>query len=207
MRTILARFFVAIVCGLSVSSAWADTTEVTTILRNTHEKQVQLTRNGMISLNTWAGVNLIGSGIGWGLTNGQQKYFHQMNVMWNVVNVGIAIPGLLGTKKMARESVTFSKVAQRQNKLENVYLFNAGLDVGYMATGWALFNFGNTKTGEMRLRFRGYGQSLVLQGGYLFVYDLIMFALLKRTGKALKPLWNNVQVAPYGLGMSVRVRL
>jgi hypothetical protein len=207
MRTILARFFVAIVCGLSVSSAWADTTEVTTILRNTHEKQVQLTRNGMISLNTWAGVNLIGSGIGWGLTNGQQKYFHQMNVMWNVVNVGIAIPGLLGTKKLARESVTFSKVAQRQNKLENVYLFNAGLDVGYMATGWALFNFGNTKTGEMRLRFRGYGQSLVLQGGYLFVYDLIMFALLKRTGKALKPLWNNVQVAPYGLGMSVRVRL
>ena len=207
MRTILARFFVAIVCGLSVSSTWADTTEVTTILRNTHEKQVQLTRNGMISLNTWAGVNLIGSGIGWGLTNGQQKYFHQMNVMWNVVNIGIAIPGLLGTKKLARESVTFSKVAQRQNKLENVYLFNAGLDVGYMATGWALFNFGNTKTGEMRLRFRGYGQSLVLQGGYLFVYDLIMFALLKRTGKALKPLWNNVQVAPYGLGMSVRVRL
>jgi hypothetical protein len=207
MRTIVARFFVAFVSGLSVSSAWADTTEVTTILRNTHEKQVQLTRNGMISLNTWAGVNLIGSGIGWGLTNGQQKYFHQMNVMWNVVNVGIAIPGLLGTKKMARESVTFSKVAQRQNKLENVYLFNAGLDVGYMATGWALFNFGNTKTGEMRLRFRGYGQSLVLQGGYLFVYDMIMFALLKRTGKALKPLWNNVQVAPYGLGMSVRVRL
>jgi hypothetical protein len=207
MRTILPRFFVAFVCGLSVSSAWADTTEVTTILRNTHEKQVQLTRNGMISLNTWAGVNLIGSGIGWGLTNGQQKYFHQMNVMWNVVNIGIAIPGLLGTKKLARESVTFSKVAQRQNKLENVYLFNAGLDVGYMATGWALFNFGNTKTAEMRLRFRGYGQSLVLQGGYLFVYDMIMFALLRRTGKSLKPLWNNVQVAPYGLGMSVRVRL
>jgi hypothetical protein len=207
MRGFITHFFCLLGCSLSITTAVADTTEVNLILRNTHEKQVQLTRNGMISLNTWAGVNLIGSGIGWGLTNGQQKYFHQMNVMWNVVNVGIAIPGLLGTKKLARESVTFSKVAQRQNKLENVYLFNAGLDVGYMATGWALFNFGNTKTGEMRLRFRGYGQSLVLQGGYLFVYDMIMFALLKRTGKALKPLWNNVQVAPYGLGMSVRVRL
>lgn len=207
MRGFITHFFCLLGCSLSITTAVADTTEVNLILRNTHEKQVQLTRNGMISLNTWAGVNLIGSGIGWGLTNGQQKYFHQMNVMWNVVNVGIAIPGLLGTKKLARESVSFSKVAQRQNKLENVYLFNAGLDVGYMATGWALFNFGNTKTGEMRLRFRGYGQSLVLQGGYLFVYDMIMFALLKRTGKALKPLWNNVQVAPYGLGMSVRVRL
>ena len=207
MQTLSIRFFVLFLCAFSFFPAMADTTEVNTILRSTHEKQIQLTRNGMISLNTWAGVNLIGSGIGWGLTNGQQKYFHQMNVMWNVVNLGIAIPGLLGTKKLARESITFSKVAQRQNKLENVYLFNGGLDVGYMATGWALFNFGNTKTGEMRLRFRGYGQSLVLQGGYLFVYDMIMFALLKRTGKALKPLWNNVQVAPYGLGMSVRVRL
>jgi hypothetical protein len=66
-----------------------------------------------------------------------------------------------------------------------------------------LFNFGNNQTGELRNRFRGYGQSLVLQGGYLFVYDMVMFALLKRTGKKLDVMWKNVSITPTGLGMRI----
>ena len=72
-----------------------------------------------------------------------------------------------------------------------------------MATGWALFNFGNTKTGELRHRFRGYGQSLVLQGGYLLIYDLVMFALFKKSGKKLDTVWKNVTITPTGMGMII----
>lgn len=176
--------------------------QTTSLLEEINQRQVQQTRNGMISLNAWAGANLLSGGIGFYTTSGDTRYFHQMNAFWNVVNLGIAIPGLIGTYKKSSE-LTFESVYKRQKQLETIYLFNAGLDVGYMATGWALFNFGNTKTGELRHRFRGYGQSLVLQGGYLLIYDLVMFALFKKSGKKLDVVWKTVTITPTGMGMII----
>ena len=51
-------------------------------------------------------------------------------------------------------------------------LFNAGLDVGYMATGAYLWERGIRKDSR---GLKGYGQSLILQGGFLFTFDLIMY--------------------------------
>jgi hypothetical protein len=185
------------------AGAQEQASEPTLLLKQIDERQTQLTRNGMISLNVWAGANLISGGIGYFQTTGDTRYFHQMNAFWNIVNVGIAVPGLIGTYKRKNDELTFESVYKNQQKLQTVYLFNAALDVGYMASGWALFNFGNNQTGELRNRFRGYGQSLVLQGGYLFVYDMVMFALLKRTGKKLDVMWKNVSSTPTGLGMRI----
>jgi len=192
-----------IILFLGHTSAQELTAEPTLLLKEIDERQTQLTRNGMISLNVWAGANLISGGIGYFQTTGDTRYFHQMNAFWNIVNVGIAVPGLIGTYKRKNGELTFKSVYKNQQKLQTIYLFNAGLDIGYMATGWALFNFGNNQTGELRNRFRGYGQSLVLQGGYLFVYDMVMFALLKRTGKKLDVMWKNVSITPTGLGMRI----
>lgn len=178
--------------------------ETSLLLKEIDARQTQLTRNGMISLNAWAGANLVMGGIGYFQSTGDARYFHQMNAFWNVVNVGIAVPGLIGTYRKKTKELTFESVYKNQQKLQTIYLFNAGLDVSYMVTGWALFNYGNTQTGTLRNRFRGYGQSLVLQGGYLFVYDMIMFALLKKTGKKLDLMWKNVTISPSGLGMVIR---
>ncbi len=178
--------------------------ETSLLLKEIDARQTQLTRNGMISLNAWAGANLVVGGIGYFQSTGDARYFHQMNAFWNVVNVGIAVPGLIGTYRKKTKELTFESVYKNQQKLQTIYLFNAGLDVSYMVTGWALFNYGNTQTGTLRNRFRGYGQSLVLQGGYLFVYDMIMFALLKKTGKKLDLMWKNVTISPSGLGMVMR---
>jgi len=178
--------------------------DVHPLLKEIDARQTQLTRNGMISLNAWAGANLVVGGIGYYQTTGDARYFHQMNVFWNVVNVGIAVPGLIGTYRKKSTDLSFESVYKDQQKLQTIYLFNAGLDVSYMVAGWALFNFGNNQTGTLRNRFRGYGQSLVLQGGYLFVYDMIMFALLKKTGKKLDVMWKNVTISPAGLGMVVK---
>lgn len=178
--------------------------ETSLLLKEIDARQTQLTRNGMISLNAWAGANLVVGGIGYFQSTGDARYFHQMNAFWNVVNVGIALPGLIGTYRKKTKELTFESVYKNQQKLQTIYLFNAGLDVSYMVTGWALFNYGNTQTGTLRNRFRGYGQSLVLQGGYLFVYDMIMFALLKKTGKKLDLMWKNVTISPSGLGMAIK---
>ncbi|HDP76309.1 MAG TPA: hypothetical protein ENN49_10700 [Bacteroidales bacterium] len=44
----------------------------------------------MLILGGWATANLIVGGYGWSKTTGQEKYFHQMNFMCNVVNLSIA---------------------------------------------------------------------------------------------------------------------
>jgi len=59
---------------------------------NTHRHQTD--KKLMLTLGSWAGLNIIGSGIGWATsTNEQNKSFHQMNVMWNVVNLGLKLNG------------------------------------------------------------------------------------------------------------------
>ena len=54
----------------------------------------------MLSLGSWASMNIVGSGIGWARSNSEEnKYFHQMNVMWSLVNLGLAIPGYIKAKQ------------------------------------------------------------------------------------------------------------
>jgi len=169
------------------------------ILLDVNQRQTNISRMGMISLTGWAAGNMIVGGIGMGQTTGQEKYFHQMNLFWNIVNLGIAVPGLIGTYK--DRSGDFESTVKYQKRLENVYVLNAGLDLGYMATGWALNNFGKTKDGELSERFKGYGNSLVMQGAYLFVHDLIMYSLYRPNNRRLNLVWKHIRIEPMGFGV------
>ena len=83
----------------------------------------------MIGLGSWASLNIIGSGIGWATApNDEMKSFHQMNVMWNTVNLGLAIPGYIKSRR-ANSSLNPAETLEEQRKTETVFLFNAGLDL------------------------------------------------------------------------------
>jgi hypothetical protein len=58
--------------------------------------------------------------------------------------------------------------------LDKILLFNAGLDVGYMATGAWIWERGLRKGSE---RLEGYGKSLLVQGGFLLAFDLVLYLL------------------------------
>lgn len=135
-------------------------------------------------------------------TSGQQRYFHQMNLFWNVVNIGIGVPGLLSTYKEKPQD--FESVYTGQKRFENVYLLNAGLDLGYVAAGWALNNFGKTKEGELASRLKGYGNSIVLQGTYLVLHDIIMYSLYRTNHVRLQTLWKRVSIQPTGFGAIIQ---
>jgi len=171
----------------------------TSILLDVQNRQTNFSRMSMTSLNAWAVSNIAYGGISMGASSGQEKYFHQMNFFWNFVNLGIGIPGLIGTYK--EKPSDFESVYKYQNRLESVYLFNTGLDVGYMATGWALNNYGKTRQGEISERFKGYGNSLVMQGAYLFVHDIFQFFLYRTNKKRLDIVWKGVIIRPTGTGV------
>lgn len=54
------------------------------------------------------------------------------------------------------------------------YLINGGLDLLYIGTGFALKNITTSKE-KTKHQLTGYGNSLILQGGFLLVFDAVMY--------------------------------
>ena len=180
-----------------------DTTSDTYLMLEKIQKRQNLTsRIGMFQLGGFAVGNITYGSIAYFNSSGEAKYFHQMNAMWNVVNLAIAVPGIIKTFK--KKPVNFESVYKAQKSAETIYLFNAGLDLGYIATGWGLRNLGNSYSGETAYRLKGYGSSLMFQGGFLFLHDIVEFIFYKTNGKHFNMIWDRVSIEPLGLGFRMR---
>ncbi len=140
-----------------------------------NQERLDINRKGMIVLGSWAAGNMIVSGWQYTQTEGQTRYFHQMNVFWNVVNAGIAGLGYYQSIHGAT-GLSLIESMNEQNSIEKILLFNAGLDVAYIATGFFLKERAKVKTDKFD-QFTGYGNSLLLQGGFLLVFDIVMHHL------------------------------
>ena len=138
----------------------------------------------MLSLGTWAGANITAGSIGWATAQQPElKAFHQLNVMWNAVNLGLAIPGYLRARN-TKAVQTLSQTLSEQQKTERIFLFNTGLDVAYITAGFLLRSMAlnnQAKTDQLN----GFGKGLILQGSFLFAFDLTAFAIHHRHGKQL----------------------
>jgi len=146
-------------------------------LRKFNQKRIQIAKAGMYTLGGWAVVNIATGTAGSLTTDGEAGYLHQMNAYWNIVNAGIATIGILSLSGQRNENPTLSESLQQQSRLEKALLFNAGLDLGYIALG--LFLKEKSKN-ETSTRLKGYGNSLLLQGGFLFIFDLTLYHFLHK---------------------------
>lgn len=148
---------------------------------NTHS------RNGMIALGSWGAGNIIAGTAGMLTTErGSMMFnFHLMNTAWNAVNIGIAIPGYLGARKRLKKEYDIPGSYKLQRQQETVYLLNAGLDVLYIGSGVFMQEFANRFDNDrVRNSFQGMGYSLIMQGGFLLIFDAVMFGVHKSH-------WNN----------------
>jgi len=90
----------------------------------------------MLTLGSYAVSNFAISGAGYFLSEDEStKRFHEMNVMWNTVNLGLAVPGYLKARKNAG-NYSIDQMLAEQRKTEQIFLINTGLDVGYFAAGY-----------------------------------------------------------------------
>ena len=171
--------------------------------------RTRLDQRGLTVLGGWAMGNLVVSGIATGQTDGAAHYFHQMNIGWGAVNLALAGTGYLAARRAARQPAPDRAGNVRaQFRTENLYLFNAGLDVAYLATGLYLLEKGRNPTAPgSPERWRGYGQSLLLQGGFLLLFDGLQFAAHHRHGgQALYPLLSRVTIGPGAVALVLPLR-
>ncbi len=156
---------------------------------------VRLNRVAMGVLFGWAVLN-IGTGVaGHFASEGETRAFFQANAAWNVVNLAIAGFGYHGQATADPASWDLARSLAEGQKMERLLLLNTGLDVGYMAFGAFLWERGLRKDSE---RLRGWGKSLLVQGGFLFVFDGVLWFLNSRLDGALTA---RLVPAPGGVGL------
>lgn len=144
-----------------------------------------INNTGMYILGGWALANIGTGSTAAFLTNGDSRYFHMMNAGWNLVNLGIAGFSLFGSPELQPD---LWEVMNHQQNLEKAFLFNTGLDVGYI--GFGLFMMERAKTANSNGDLlRGFGTSVVVQGGFLLLFDVVMFILHNQHATQLKALF------------------
>ncbi|RDB07165.1 DUF6992 family protein [Runella aurantiaca] len=163
------------------------------------ERQARLQRTGTWTLAGWSLANLAVSGIAIGKAEGSARYFHEMNLYWNAVNVGIAGAGLLSLRKKS-PSPTLSSAVKEHYTLQKTLLFNSGLDVAYITSGFWLLDKSKTETTITRQnRFRGFGQAVVVQGGFLLIFDVTNYLLHRSDNARLHQLLDKVSLNGNGV--------
>jgi hypothetical protein len=160
--------------------------------------RLDINRKGMLALSGWAAANLVSGTIGWATAKGPTKYFFQMNTLWNIVNMGLGIAGYLGSVNADPSAMSASEIMKGYNSTQNLLIFNAGLDIAYIAVGAYLLERGKNASKNKNL-FKGYGSSLIVQGGFLFAFDVVMFLVQKKFANLhLYPL---LDPEIYGMGL------
>lgn len=174
-----------------------------TLFDSVNRTQTQINRTGMVVLGSWALFN-IGSGVvGQANTLGRQRQFFKTNIIWGGVNLLLAGVGYIREKNQQHSP---AKTFHNQSVTEKLFLFNTALDLGYMVFGLYLRERANGFTGDKQERLLGTGDSFLLQGGFLFFFDGIMYIMHAKNGSRLFSPLNNLSInrTENGLGLLYR---
>lgn len=166
------------------------------------QQRQQINQTGMLLLGTWAVGNILTGTYGNFTASGQARYFHQMNAMWNVVNLGIATFGYISARSADPAAMGLAQVVSEYTSFQNILLLNAGLDVAYMATG--LYLRERSKTASRADMLKGYGNGMILQGAFLLAFDIALFFIHRSHASIqLFPLIDRLGENATGIGMVV----
>ena len=160
----------------------------------------QINTYAMLTLGGWALGNMAVNGALYRSGEKDRKYLYEMNIAWNAVNLAIAGFGLYGALN-PEQGLTLFESIQQQSGIEKILLFNAGLDVGYMMTGAYLMERSKNSV-KHEHRLKGYGKSLILQGGFLFAFDLVVYFIHTGNHQLMKSLLEHVALSGNGIGVT-----
>ena len=182
------------------SVVMADSLKPITIPDSVASRRTMLNKTNMTVLLAWSGANLVQGSISAGNLKGSPHYFHQMNAYFNIINLAIAGYGLYEVRKQMNKKLSLLQNLRQQQKIESLLLLNSGLDLSYITIGLYLRERGTNKLNEQT---KGYGGSLILQGSFLLVFDLIQYIEHRQNGQLLNKYLGNLQFASTANGVGL----
>jgi hypothetical protein len=167
-----------------------------------NKERYQVNQTGFLVLGSWSAINIISGAIGTSSASGQAKYFHQMNLIWGSVNLLVALPGYLGARKGTSDN-TLAGSVKGQAAIEKTFIFNAGLDIAYIAgSAWFLEKANNSSNPN---KYKGFGKSILMQGAALLLFDATMFMTHNHHGKKLYKMLSSLQAGPKTVGINMTI--
>ncbi|TVR72410.1 MAG: hypothetical protein EA408_06840 [Marinilabiliales bacterium] len=146
--------------------------------REFYSESLRTTNTGMYVLGGWAITNIATGAYGWSRFDGDKKYFHQMNLFWNTVNLSIAGFALYSNSILDISAMGADEIMDKHTGTERILLINTALNVGYIGTGFLMRHLAGRSEKQSDL-LKGYGNSVILQGSFLFVFDLVLYGILR----------------------------
>jgi hypothetical protein len=170
-------------------------------LESWNTRRLATNRTAMFVLGGWAVANMAVGAIGYGLERDERlRWLHLGNAAWNVVNLGLAVVGLVSDWGRDPKSFDAKQSLVETEKQEKVLLVNAGLDVAYLAAAAFLWQRGDATSDQ---RLVGLGQALLIQGAFLLGFDITLAVL---SGRLTDELLLGIDVMPGG-GAGVRAEV
>ncbi len=174
------------------------------LLKDFHLERMNINESAMLVLGGWVVGNILVGTYGNFKASGEAKYFHQFNAMWNVVNLGIAAFGYFNAVNSDPASMTNLEILNDYNSLQSFLLLNAGLDVAYIMTGFYLKE--RAKNSSSAERLKGYGNSLLLQGGFLLLFDVTLYFIHQNNANInLYPHLESLLAGGFGVGVNLKL--
>lgn len=168
-----------------------------------NETRNDLQQKGMLTLTVWSGLNLFSGTYGWITTSDESRYFHQMNAGWNIVNLGLGLSGYFKARKENYLDHDLKTSIDYQRRVSNAFLFNSALNGTYITAGF-LFKERAKNKHENEMMLRGFGNSLILQGGFLLLFDASSFILHNRNRKKhLNPIFLELSTKSTDIGVVI----
>lgn len=130
----------------------------------------------MILLLVWAILNIVVGVILSHFYKHKQflQHFFQMNALWNIVNLLVAGAGIYILSQINPAEMELKAIIYTVFTFEKLLLLNAGLSIAYIAIGSYLVERGLHHKSTV---LQGFGKSLWLQGGFLFILSILLYFL------------------------------
>ncbi len=144
------------------------------------EPEVRIVQSAMYTLGGWSVLNITSSMVL--RRDGQNRYFDQMNGMWNLVNLGIV-------------GWSLNSEPPKSELAKKTFALNLGLDFGYLAFAAYLREKSKSEVViQDRQRLAGYADSIAVQGAFLLIFDAAIWRWLEY------PNGGGFWLLPYGRG-------
>ncbi len=202
MSRSVSRILLLLLFALPTSVLFA---QMASPLADFNQERLARMRNSMWVLGGWGAANLVVGAFGMRGAQRENRAFQQMNLAWGAVNFGLAATGWWTATHSDPASFDLYQTVRQHHRVQKIFLFNAGLDVAYMASGLWLKERAKTATRRPE-RLRGFGRSILLQGAFLFVFDLSACLYQQGLENKLRPLLQNTSLGMTGQGMELTVR-
>lgn len=164
------------------------------------QKEQKAKKVGMTVLGGWSAINIVSSPFLALNTTGSDRYFYAMNGYWNTVNLALSVSGLNTLRKQDLNELSSLKAYDDHKKFQTVFLVNAALDLAYISSGFYLIEKSKSVVNKPE-RLEGFGQSLILQGSFLFLFDGIMYSVLSANNSSWLKVLDHLELSSNGAGV------